>query len=288
MRPLKKVAIPVIAAWAMACGPVALADPVSVAPAAPVTSTKDSVTAAIRASEGGERSVLDAFDADPAREAAVAAKANADRRAALAALGLQPQQGQRPQAAQSPSRQPGGGISEAPNGAQLGKEAANPAPTEPDLLKEAARPLYDEISKTGIADAVRGLKADLKAQLVDDKDKPAADSTTPADGAKTTGKSKEGESANTSSGDSGAFGSSASVEFLPPPRTAAQVEHDRMMAAAGMEKLIADIRPWAITLLVLAGIAMAWRTTLRYLRGLENRRRRRRFAPSTHPRRSQF
>ncbi len=295
LQSLKVAAVPWVAACALAWGGAALADPVSASPSVPLSSSKEDVAAALRAAEGSERSVVDVFDADPAKEAAANAKAQADRRAALAALGLHPQSAQRQQA---PSRVQGGGITDtgpyggSGQGGRPGKDGGNPAaPQEVDPLKEAARPLYEEISKSGIADAMRGLKADLKAQLTGDKDKPADGTAGPA-GAAAAAKPKDGEptnaSASTSDGGDGAGWGTPVIDLRPPPKTAAQAERDRMLAAASMEKLIADLQPWVITVLVLSGLFVAGRVTVRYLRGLEERRRRRRFSPSTHPRRSQF
>ncbi len=263
MRLREKTAIPLIAAWLLVCTPGAQADPVPVAPSASTSPSRDDVSAAIRASDSGGRSVVDAFDPEPARETAAAAKTNADRRAALAALGMQPQPAQR-QAGPSQSTQPG-------------KEAVPPAT---DALK------YDDLSKSGIADAVRSLKADLKAQLTGDKDTPAA-GTTAADGTSTAAKTKDEAAAANSVGDSASWANAPTVEVMAAPKTAAQVERDRVLAAAGMEKLIATVQPWVIGLLVLMGLVLTWRMTLRYLRSLETRRRRRLFS-STQPRRSQF
>src|SRR6185436_12294493 len=140
-----------------------------------LTPAKDDIAAAIRSADGA-RSVTDGLDVDPVKDAAAAAKANADRRTALAALGLL-----QPSKQQNLTMQPGNTAQAAAPG-RTGRESggsigdASPA----DALKETVRPVYDEISKSGIADAVRSLKADLKAELADEKDKAAAGAAAPA------------------------------------------------------------------------------------------------------------
>jgi hypothetical protein len=264
------------------------ADPVSSPGVAAITSSKEQLAAAIRTTES-ERSATDALDFDPVREAANASKATADRRAALTALGV----GVLPQQKQAAINQSQGQVGTAPTAAQRPRDGAPGAqqPAEADPIKEAVRPLYEDISKSSLADTVRTLNSSLKAELLPEKEKPAdgaAGAVDPSQQGKTKEKEKEKENDAAGAGNSSWSGGADRNDFNALSRSGSPSKQDPAVAAALTAKLIDELKPWALGFMILLLMGLSWKTMMGFLRSAGQRRRKRRFSQSTQPRRTQY
>ncbi len=106
-------------------------------------------------------------------------------------------------------------------------------------IKEAVRPLYEDLRASGVVEAVRGLKSDLGLNSSSSPNAP-----TSSDDAKDSGNSAPREFASAERlGDSYAPQDS--------PRSATQVEQDKLAAAAAWQELVEEVKPW---LFALAGL----------------------------------
>ena len=262
------------------------ADPVSTPGVAAIASSKEELAAAIRTSES-ERSANNTLDFDPVREAANASKAAADRRAALTALGV----GVLPQQKQAAINQNQGQINTASTAAQRPRDGAPGAqqPTEANPIKEAVRPLYEEISKSSLADTVRTLNSSLKAELLPEKEKPAdgaAAAADPSQQGKTKEKEKESDAAG--AGNSPWSGGADRNDFNALSGSGSPSKQDPAVAAALTAKLIDELKPWALGFMILLLLGLSWKTMMGFLRSAGQRRRKRRFGHSTQPRRTQY
>lgn len=132
-----------------------------------------------------------------------------------------------------------------------------PAVEPRNAVKEALRPLYDELSNSDAAQVVRGLQSELsmgKEQVLSSAD--ATLSTRP-------------EGANPPLESAGWDGQG----YREAPRTAAQVERDKVLASVLMEQLIDQVMPWAIGLLALYALFYLTKLTVAYGRLRSQRRR---------------
>jgi hypothetical protein len=288
-RSLKVLPYLLASGVALAGARLAYADPVTAtAPASPLNSAKDDVAAAVRAADG-DHALPDSLEVDPVPDANAAAKAAADRRAALAALGMQPLQAQPQQQKQKqgPSNQAQGRVQNQELGgdgpvAAAPRDKVNGADFDvTQALKASVKPVYDDLSKTGINEAVRNLKADLKAELASDKEHLADAGPTGEGSASEGGKPVKDGGGSAEAG--GAAWQASVADAGLPQRSAAQIKQDQIVAAAFKERLIEEIKPWALGAVVLLVLALVARFVMGYLRKLEQRRQRRRFKHSTNP-----
>lgn len=128
-----------------------------------------------------------------------------------------------------------------------------------DSVKEAVRPLYQDLVTSDAAQALRGLQSNLSS----DKDHPFNDTeTTPQTRLSGSGVPSEAT----------AWDGQSSRE---PPRSAAQVERDKILASVMMDKLIDEVTPWALGLLALYVLSYLVKLALAYGRLRSNRRRQR-------------
>ena len=119
-------------------------------------------------------------------------------------------------------------------------------------VKESVRPLHDQLAESGVVDAWKELKSDLGL----DKGKWDTDGTSGTHPATT---------------DRDMSNSPRWKESGEPPRTAAHAQADRELASHMLEKLIDEVKPWAISLLGLyllgymikAGIGHSQRKSIR-------------------------
>lgn len=132
-----------------------------------------------------------------------------------------------------------------------------------DSVKDVVRPLYQDIATSDVAQALRGLQSELgldKEQAFNDKEPRQAGSGLPSEATAWEGQPNR-----------------------EAPRTAAQVERDKVLASVMMDKLIDEVTPWAIGLVALyvlgylGKLALAYgrvRSIRRQQRGLRRRRTR--------------
>ena len=128
-----------------------------------------------------------------------------------------------------------------------------------DSVKEAVRPLHQDLVNSEAAQTLRALQSELslgKEQAFNDAEHA------PTSGSKNTGLPSE----------AAAWEGQANRE---PPRTAAQVERDKVLASVMMDKLIDEVTPWAIGLVALYLLGYLVKFALAYGRHRSNRRRQR-------------
>jgi hypothetical protein len=103
-------------------------------------------------------------------------------------------------------------------------------------LKEAVRPLYEELAVSGVVDAVGGLKSYLGLNSSSSFDVPSA-----------TGYGAAPESAPWD------------IDARDRQRSAAEIEKDRILTSIMIEEFIGAVKPW---LLSLAAIYLLWRMVM--------------------------
>lgn len=213
--------------------------------------------------------------------------AGADRSAAPPAGDDAPTPRSRPAATSARSARPDGGNEQAAaRRAALASLAASPLlaeeQTESDWereVKEALRPIYDELAASGVVDAVQGIKSylGLLNALV----------------------ARDGASAESASGDQAvlpdsvagtpAYGTATRGslgEGTPAGRTAAQSERERMIAVLILKEWIAAAKPWFFTLLAVYALWQTIRFAVNYSHW-KARRTRKRAARGQRSQRSQ-
>jgi len=124
-------------------------------------------------------------------------------------------------------------------------------------IKETVRPVYDQLVESGAVEALHDLKADLglnKEQW------------------------SEEQKANTPGKGAGQWDAPAAQEPAPPPRTAAQAQLDREMATLMREKLIDQVTPWVVGLVVLYVVGYLGKLLYGYIRWKSAKRNERRIA----------
>lgn len=111
-------------------------------------------------------------------------------------------------------------------------------------IKEGVRPVYEQLVESGVVDALHGLKADLglNKQEWSEKEKPDPSVKGP-----------------------GQWDAPSGQDPAQPPRTAAQAELDKEMARMMREKLIDQIAPWALGLVLLFGVGYLVKLLYRYV-----------------------
>lgn len=168
-----------------------------------------------------------------------------------------------------PANAPRSGASQAPtygpdaHGDGLGQEVR-------DAVKDAIRPLYRDLSDSGVADAMRGLRSELGLK----KDQELGQSET-TQGSPNAGHGNPDAASWETPGNKYGNGE--------PQRTAAQVERDKILASVMLAKLIDDAKPWLIGLvavyvlgyLIKLAIAFGKYQSARRLRHVHRRSRRR-------------
>lgn len=248
-----RVALSALAGVVVACCmDTVQAEPVNVATPAATSTSVDAVTEAIRAADRDHANQA-TLELDGPRAGASAQRAESDRRAAAQALGLTPQQGQRGNASVSVTG-PLSRVEQERAHSDLGLSAA---------VKDAIRPVYDDISKSGIAEALRSIKATLSIELSSDKER-TPDATAPG----VDGPPK-------AQPETAAAWGGADQPGQPGPRaqrTPEQIRAARLQSEASFEQLMEDIKPWvmgAVAFLLLAG---AWRVTMGFFRWSDRRR----------------
>ena len=127
-----------------------------------------------------------------------------------------------------------------------------------NAIKESVRPVYDQLVESGAVEALHDLKADLGLNKNQWSDQEKADA--PAKG--------PGQWDATSAQD----------PAQQPPRTAAQAQLDREMATLMREKLIDQITPWLIGLVVLYVVGYLAKLLYGYIRWKSAKRNERRIA----------
>ncbi|MDR3372015.1 hypothetical protein [Rhodoferax sp.] len=130
----------------------------------------------------------------------------------------------------------------------------NSADAEPDLsksiheaIKESVRPAYNQLVESGVIETWHDVKASLGLGKNQWSDRDSAE-----------GAAKTPSQWN-SSGD-------ASPYPVQPPRTAAQAQMDRELAAMMREKLIDQVTPWLIGLVVLYIVGYLIKLVVHYFR----------------------
>lgn len=151
----------------------------------------------------------------------------------------------------------------APNVRETTTNATAPKPDENTLgrevrgaVKEAVRPLYEDLSTSDAAQALRELQAELNLDKNQAFGAQGSTHTNRQDGAGTLDATKWDGQAN-----------------REPPRTEAQVERDKVLASVMMDKLIDEVTPWAVGLLALYALFYLVKLALAYGRIRSNRRR---------------
>ena len=151
----------------------------------------------------------------------------------------------------------------APSGRETPTNATAPKVEENTLgreirgaVKDAVRPLYEDLSTSDAAQALR----ELQAELHPDKNQ--------AFGAQGSTQTNRQEGAGTL--DAAKWDGQANRE---PPRTEAQVERDKVLASVMMDKLIDEVTPWAVGLLALYALFYLVKLALAYSRLRSYRRR---------------
>jgi hypothetical protein len=141
--------------------------------------------------------------------------------------------------------------------AQPGAPAATNLATDiHNSVKEGVRPVYEQLVETGAVDAWHELKADLGL----DKNR--------------WGKDGDGDTPAKPPGQ----WDPAGQDPAQPPKTVAQVQMERELATHMREKLVDQLTPWAIGLLVLYGLGHLGKILYDYLRWKSVRRSERRIA----------
>lgn len=121
-------------------------------------------------------------------------------------------------------------------------------------IKEAVRPLYEDLKSSGVVEAMRDLKSDLGLDGRSSLGDPASSGD-----ANARGNGSPAESVSTERLDSG----------LAPqdrPRSATQREQDKLVAAARWKELIEEIRPWLFGLAGLYVLGYITKLGLEYSR----------------------
>lgn len=124
-------------------------------------------------------------------------------------------------------------------------------------VKEVVRPLYEDLSSSDAAQALRGLQAELglDKQNAFNAPKNAQENRQEGSGLPRETANWDGQTNQ------------------QPPRSAAQVERDKVLASVMMDKLIEEVTPWAIGLVALYGLFYVIKLGLAYVRHRSNRRR---------------
>lgn len=144
-------------------------------------------------------------------------------------------------------------------------------PTLHSTLKEAVRPLYQELQESGAVDTWRELKSDLglsknnwERETHDDKVPISGDQPDPVHSA--------GWQSPTT-----------------PPKSAAQAQLDREYDAFLLQQLIDDVKPWVFGLIGVYALGYLAKLVFNFLQWKAARRRERRLRVARHrmPRRSQ-
>jgi len=130
-------------------------------------------------------------------------------------------------------------------------------------VKEAVRPVYDQLVESGAVEAWHDLKADLGLN----KNKWGEEGQANA----STNRAGQVETANTSWQDPGR-----------PPKTATQAQMDRELDAFMMKKLIDDVKPWFFGLIGLYALGYLVKTGFEFVQWKSARRRERRAARAAH------
>jgi len=145
----------------------------------------------------------------------------------------------------------------APNALPQGKAEPNADLSIHDAIKESVRPLHEQLVESGAVEALHDLKADLGLN----KDQWS-----------------EEQKANAPGKGPGQWDAAAAREPAEPPRTAAQAQLDREMATLMREKLIDQITPWLIGLVVLYAVGYLAKLLYGYVRWKSAKRSERRIA----------
>ena len=124
-------------------------------------------------------------------------------------------------------------------------------------IKESVRPVYEQLVESGAVEALHDLKADLGLN----KDQWS-----------------EEQKANTPAKGPGQWDAPGAQDPAAPPRTAAQAQLDREMATLMREKLIDQVTPWLIGLVVLYGVGYLVKLLYGYIRWKSAKRNERRIA----------
>jgi hypothetical protein len=133
----------------------------------------------------------------------------------------------------------------------LGREIRN-------SVKEVVRPLYQDLVTSNAAQALRGLQSELNLGKEH-----------PFNGTETTPPTRQSGSGVPSEATTWEGGQSN----REPPRSAAQVERDKVLASAMLDKLIDEVTPWAIGLVALYALGYLLKLALAYGRHRSTRRR---------------
>lgn len=110
-----------------------------------------------------------------------------------------------------------GSLGNPPSGSQASPTTDDESWNLHRELKEAVRPLYEDLKAAGVVEAVRSLKADL-----------GLGSSSPSDSRAGSGYPKN----------------SADAAPQDRQRSAAQIERDRLIAAAMWDEFVAEVKPW--------------------------------------------
>lgn len=121
-------------------------------------------------------------------------------------------------------------------------------------IKEAVRPLYEDLKASGVAEAVRGLKSDLGLNGSSSFNNP-----TSSDDAKDSGNSAPREFASAER-----LGNRSAHQDRQ--RSAMQIEQDKLAAAAALKELIEEVRPWLFGLAGLFVVGYMIKLGLAYFR----------------------
>jgi len=124
-------------------------------------------------------------------------------------------------------------------------------------VKESVRPVYEQLVESGALAALHDLKADLGLNKHQWSDQEKTDATVKGPGR---------------------WDASSGQDPAAPPRTAAQAQLDRETASMMREKLIDQITPWLIGLVVLYAVGYLARLLYRYLRWKSAKRSKQRIA----------
>lgn len=121
-------------------------------------------------------------------------------------------------------------------------------------VKEAVRPLYEDLRASGVAEAVRGLKSDLGLS-----GSSSLNDQTSSDNPKDSGNSAPTESASAER-----LGNSSGPQDRP--RSATQTEQDKLAAAALWREFIDELKPWLFGLAGLFVLGYLGKLGLDYFR----------------------
>jgi len=160
----------------------------------------------------------------------------------------------------------GPGKGDAPNSPAT-ERGFNTAPdagtTIHSSVKEAVRPVYDQLVESGAVEAWHDLKADLGLN----KNKWGEEGQANA----SPNRAGQVDAANSSWQDHGR-----------PPKTAAQAQMDRELDAFMMRKLIDDVKPWFFGLVGLYALGYLVKAGFEFVQWKSARRRERRAARAAH------